>query len=125
MKNKILISARNISGRTGASKIILFQAQFLAENGWTVFLVGNKLPGKIDNPNIKCLKLPKIGFSKFSKRVWFSRFCDFLRSIIKPKFVYGHGDTISQDFLALHNCIFLASEIGESKVLSAKNDVGK
>lgn len=123
---KIAIVARNISGKTGVSNTILKQAVWLAERDWNVTLLGNKIKREpLTHPHIQIKTFPDIKIGSYIKRRLFSW---MVQRYIKNKnfsIVHGHGDSIVQDIVSLHNCVHKTHETIYQKPLSSRSGVGK
>lgn len=55
--------------------------------------------------------IPFLKSTGLLRRKWYNWQIEKLVAKIKPSIIVGHGDILKQDFLTLHNCVFLASEL--------------
>lgn len=112
MKHTILIASQNILGNTGSSRIILANIKYLTDAGHTVWTISEKCDKElVAAAGGKAITVPKIKFSKYSRRLIFSKFVDLAAKVIKPHIVWGQGENLNSDVVSLHNCVHLASEL--------------
>ncbi|MFH1379867.1 MAG: glycosyltransferase family 4 protein [bacterium] len=108
---KIAVIARNISGKTGTSNTILKQAQWLAEKNWDVTLIGSRINKElITHPYIHTKYIPDVRIGSYLKRRVFAAWAGLLTRNHRFSLVHGHGDSLSQDLLSLHNCVHKTHE---------------
>jgi UDP-glucose:(heptosyl)LPS alpha-1,3-glucosyltransferase len=116
MKRTLLIASQNILGNTGSSRIILANIKHLTDAGHTVWTISEKCDKKrVAQAGGKAITVPKIKFSKYSRRVIFSKFVDIAATILKPDIVWGQGENLNSDIISMHNCVHLASELLNGK----------
>jgi len=124
MKRTILIASQNILGNTGSSRIILANIKQLTDAGHTVWTISEKCDKHlVGQAGGKCITVPKIKLSKYSRRVIFSTFVDIAAKLLKPDIVWGQGENLHSDILSLHNCVHLATELLDGENASANGSV--
>lgn len=126
---RIAIVCRQVSGVTGTTTTILEHCRRFKKLGWQVHVYGED----IEADRIKTygaiahsiVRPPKWLLGSFVKRRLFNWL--FERSLRAEKFdlVCGHGDTLAQDILSLHNCVHAAHEAVHGRPLPENSSVGR
>lgn len=117
MSPRIAIACRQVSGVTGTTTTILEHVRRLSALGWEVHLYGEKLDAqRIDSAGGRAHVLRALPWGSYLKRRLFAWL--FERAVAKERFdlLWGHGDTLRQDVLSLHNCVYAACESRGEKV---------
>ncbi|MBI5210674.1 MAG: glycosyltransferase family 4 protein [Elusimicrobia bacterium] len=122
---RIAISSRQVAGVTGTTTTIMEHARRLAERGCEVHVYGEKLDqDRLAAAGAVAHRLVGCPWGSQFKRRLFSWVFD--RAVRRQRFdlVWGHGDTLSQDVLSLHNCVHAAHEAVHGAPLPASSGVG-
>jgi len=123
---KIAIVSRLVTGHTGTTTTILEHTRRLSASGWDVHVFGEKLAsGRIEEAGGAAHVLPRLPIGSYVKRRLFAWFFD--RDIKAQDFdiIRGHGDTLEQDVLCLHNCVHAAHEAVHGRPLPNSAGVGR
>ncbi len=122
----LAIASRQVSGVTGTTTTILEHTRRLRALGWAVHIYGDK----IDRPRIIAAgglphRLPTLPLGGRIKRrlfIWL-----FKRAVSRMQFdlVSGHGDTLDQDVLSLHNCVHAAHEAVHGRPIAKNSSLGR
>lgn len=123
---KLAAASRIADGVTGTTTTILEHTRRLAALGWEVHVYGEA----VDEARVlqaggiprTLLGLPWGGYVK--RRVFSWQFERAVRGM-DYDIVWGHGDTLEQDVLSLHNCVHLAHEKVHGEPLPSGSGVGK
>jgi UDP-glucose:(heptosyl)LPS alpha-1,3-glucosyltransferase len=106
---RIAIVYRCISGLSGVPGIILNHAHYLSDLGHQVTLIGEDLDkARIAQTGAQIILIRRWPLPKLRRLQWFTRQAD--KQIRNFDFVVGHGHTMRQHVIHLHNCIRLAHE---------------
>ncbi len=122
----IAIASRQVSGVTGTTTTIIEHTRRLARLGWKVHVYGERLDReRISKAGGFPHRLPGLPIGGGLKRklfVWL-----FRRAVEKGGFdlVSGHGDTLDQDVLSLHNCVHAAHEAVHGTELPKSSSLGR
>ena len=111
VRRRLAIASRIVDGVTGTTTTILEHTRRLAALGWEVVVFGEAVDEKrIGQAGGVARRLVGFPWGSYVKRRLFS--WQFNRAIRGEKFdiLWGHGDTLDQDVLSLHNCVHLAHE---------------
>jgi len=125
-KKKMAIVSRLVSGVTGTTTTILEHNRRFVEEGWEVHVYGEKVAGgKIAAAGGEPHVMPRFPIGSFFKRRLFAWM--FEREVRSEGFdlIRGHGDTLMQDVLCLHNCVHAAHEAVHGKRLGRTSGVGR
>ncbi|HAH08190.1 MAG TPA: hypothetical protein DCM05_16970 [Elusimicrobia bacterium] len=122
---KLAIAARTLAGLTGTETTVFEHARRFAALGWEVHLFAERLDAERARA---CGAVPR----KLLRWRWGSRLKRrlfawlFERAVSGERFdlVCGHGDTLSQDVLSLHNCVHAAHEAVHGTPLPASSGPG-
>lgn len=123
---RLAIASRLVSGVTGTTTTIIEHTRRLAELDWDVHVFGEKIDRqrieKAGGTAHRFLALPFGGGIKRRLFVW-----QFQRAVRKGGFdlVSGHGDSLDQDVLSLHNCVHAAHEAVHGKPIPSGSSLGK
>lgn len=123
---KIAIASRQVSGVTGTTTTILEHARRLAARGAEVHVYGDDLDaGRIRSSGARPQRILNWFFGSYFKRRFFNWRLE--RALAGRGFdlVWGHGDSLSQDVLSLHNCVHAAYEAVHGKALPKDSSVGR
>ena len=123
---RLAIACRDVRGVTGTTTTILEHSRRLAALGWDVHVFGERLdPARIRDAGAAPHRLPAWPFASAFKRRLFSWLFD--RKLKRERFdlVWGHGDTLTQDVLSLHNCVHAAHQCVHGAPLPANSGVGR
>lgn len=129
MTPKIAIVCRQVSGVTGTTTTILEHCRRFQKLGWQVHVYGEDLEadrvktyGAAAHP---IFRPPQWLLGSYAKRRLFNWL--FERSLRAKKYdlVCGHGDTLAQDVLSLHNCVHAAYEAVYASALPESSSVGR
>lgn len=123
---RLAVASRIVDGVTGTTTTILEHTRRLAALGWEVHVFGETLDEKrIVQAGGVARRLAGIPWGSYVKRRLFS--WQFSRAIRGETFdiLWGHGDTLEQDVLSLHNCVHLAHEQIHGEPLPSGSGVGK
>ncbi|MBD3272058.1 MAG: glycosyltransferase [Elusimicrobia bacterium] len=124
--NTIALIARNIKGKTGASQYIMQLARFLGEKGHTVTLIASKFSLEpVNLPHIQHKKILDIRLGSYCKRRYFAFRADFYSKRNHFDIIHGHGDSLNQDILSLHNLVHKTHEIMHGTSLPHSSGVGR
>ncbi|MBI4679528.1 MAG: glycosyltransferase family 4 protein [Elusimicrobia bacterium] len=122
---RIAVASRQVAGVTGATTTILEHARRLKDKGVEVHVYGEKLDqDRLAASGAVCHRLPGWPWGSRFKRRLFAWV--FERALRRQCFdlVWGHGDTLTQDVLSLHNCVHAAHEAVHGAPLPARSGVG-
>lgn len=111
MKRRVAIAARTLAGLTGTETTVFEHARRFTALGWEVHLFAERL----DSERARACgalphKLPRWPWGSRLKRRLFAWLFERAASDERFDLVCGHGDTLSQDVLSLHNCVHAAHE---------------
>ncbi|MFA5139458.1 MAG: glycosyltransferase family 4 protein [Elusimicrobiota bacterium] len=123
---KLAIACRDVRGVTGTTTTILEHSRRLAALGWEVHVFGERLDSaRIRDAGAHPRRVPAWPFGSAFKRRLFSWL--FERRLKRERFdlVWGHGDTLTQDVLSLHNCVHAAHQCAHDGPLPASSGVGR
>jgi UDP-glucose:(heptosyl)LPS alpha-1,3-glucosyltransferase len=121
----VSLVARNATGATGASRILLAHARQLVDAGYPVRIVAQTVDAKeIAATRAVLRKVPVLPFGNWWKRRAFAALAGALAGA-GGSFVWGQGDDLQPDLLSLHNCVHLAHEHLHGRPLPADNAVGR
>lgn len=108
---RIAIACRRVDGVTGTTTTILEHSRRLAALGWEVHVYGERLDrGRLAAVGARAHALPRWLWGSRLKRRIFAGLFDLSLKGERFDLVWGHGDTLSQDVLSLHNCVHAAYE---------------
>ncbi|MBI4387331.1 MAG: glycosyltransferase family 4 protein [Elusimicrobia bacterium] len=125
-RRRLAIAARWIEGSSGAETLILEHARRFATLGWEVHLYGERLDeARIRQAGALSHRLRTIPWGSYLKRRIFAwRFERAARKLPSP-WIIGHGDTLRQDMLFLHNCVHGAHEAVHGAPLPGGSGAGR
>lgn len=123
---RVAVVCRQVRGNTGTETTVFEHARRLAALGWEVHVYGEKL----DAPRIRaCGALPHrvLGWpwGSYLKRRLFASLSQARLARRGFDLVWGHGDSLRQDVLSLHNCVHAAHEAVHGKPLPPSSGVGR
>src|SRR4051794_7329339 len=106
---RLAIVCRDLAGVGGATRMIVEQARALASRGWSV----DALCWRADRPRLeeagaRVRRVPAWPWGSWAKRRTFAAVAG--RMSRGYDVVHGHGDSLAQDVLSLHNCVHAAHE---------------
>lgn len=123
---KVAIAARTVTNTTGASRMILQHAQQLVQHGMDVTIFGIQLHREaIRATGATPHHIVELPFGSYAKRRFFAEAVNFFTRRGNFDLVWGHGDTLSQNILSLHNCVHTAAEYIHNKPLKPSSGVGR
>ncbi len=123
---RIAIACRQVAGVTGTTTGIIEHARRLAGLGWRIDVFGEKLDeARLASAGAWARRLRNIPWGAALKRRVFS--WRFDRALAREGYdlVWGHGDTLTQDVLSLHNCVHEAHERVHGLPLPRASSVGR
>ena len=123
---KIAIACRWVKGVTGTTTGILEHTRRFSALGWEVHIYGERLDaGRIAQAGGHAHFISSWPVGSYWKRRMFSWL--FTREIKADRFdiIHGHGDTLRQDILSLHNCVHAAHEAIWAQPLPWASGVGR
>lgn len=123
---KAAIACREAAGVTGTTTTILEHCRRLASLGWEVHVFAEKADaGRVARAGGQTHVLPRWPLGSALKRRLFA--WRFERELKGESFdlLWGHGDTLRQDVLSLHNCVHAASEAVCGRPLPRGSGVGR
>lgn len=124
---KFAVASRQVSGVTGTTTTILEHARRLVSRGWEVHVYGDDLDvRRLRGCGASAHRIWRLPSSGFLKRRYFN--WRFERRAATGNFdlVSGHGDTLRQDVLSLHNCVHAAYEaVHGEPLVEAGSGVGR
>lgn len=123
---KAAIACREVAGVTGTTTTILEHCRRLAGMGWEVHVFAEKADaGRLAAAGAQTHILPRWPLGSYLKRRLFA--WRFERELRGESFdlLWGHGDTLRQDVLSLHNCVHAASEAVHGRPLPRSSGVGR
>lgn len=108
---RIAIACRQVAGVTGTTTGILEHCRRLSALGWAVDVYGERL----DEERVRAAgaaprRLWRLPWGGYAKRALFSWLFDRAAARGGYDLLWGHGDTLRQDVLSLHNCVHAAHE---------------
>ncbi|MBI5623862.1 MAG: glycosyltransferase family 4 protein [Elusimicrobia bacterium] len=122
---RIAIASRQVSGVTGTTTTILEHARRMVSKGVEVHVYGEKLDSdRLAAAGASGHRLPGWPWGSRFKRKLFSWVFDRVLGRERFDLVWGHGDTLNQDVLSLHNCVHAAHEAVYGSPLGASSGVG-
>lgn len=131
MRRSLCIVSRYISGVTGTTTTIIEHAARFRALDWKVRVYGEKVDEerlRRIGAETRVLRRWPLG-SILKRRLFAWRFerelARLRRAGTKFDLVCGHGDTLVQDVLSLHNCVHAAHEAVHGQPLPARSGVGR
>ncbi|MBI5882927.1 MAG: glycosyltransferase family 4 protein [Elusimicrobia bacterium] len=122
---RIAIASRQVAGVTGTTTTILEHSRRLRDRGVEVHVYGEKLDaGRLAACGAVPHRLPGWPWGSRFKRGLFSWIFDRAMKWERFDLVWGHGDTLNQDVLSLHNCVHAAHEAVRGTPLPSRSGVG-
>ncbi len=126
VRRRLAVASRIVDGVTGTTTTILEHTRRLAALGWEVHVFGEAVDEKrIVQAGGVARRVVGFPWGSYVKRRLFS--WQFSRAMRGQSYdiVWGHGDTLEQDVLSLHNCVHLAHEEIRGEPLPEGSGVGK
>lgn len=123
---RIALACRRVRGTTGATAIVLETARRLAARGDEPHVYADELDGAAARAaGAVCHRVFNWPWGPDLRRRTFDRL--FARAAARGGFslVVGHGDTLRQDVLHLHNCVHAAHEAVRGTPLPETSSVGR
>ncbi|MFA6316046.1 MAG: glycosyltransferase family 4 protein [Elusimicrobiota bacterium] len=122
---RIAIASRQVSGVTGTTTTILEHCRRLKGKGVETHVFGEKLDaGRIAASGGVPRRLPGWPWGSRLKRRLFAWVFERAAKAERFDLVWGHGDTLNQDVLSLHNCVHAAAEAVTGTPLPSSSGVG-
>lgn len=125
---KIGIKVRNIAGQTGVANIVFSNARYLSQQGHEVTVLVEKKDDRskelIDH-GCTVKTMPSQPFGGYLRRRLFDTWADLQRRFSSFDVVWGHGDSLKQDILSIHNCVHKAHELIYGEPISDKSSTAK
>lgn len=125
---KVLIAMLQLhKNANGTTRNMREQIHYFRSRGYEVHIAVLTLKEDLfDSKDVVIHKmLPWFKSTGFMRRKWFDWQVQRLRKSLRPDLTVGHGDIGQQDVLALHNSVFLASELIHNKPLDEKHEMAR
>ena len=128
MTKKILIAQKDLNAiRSGVPRLVLSEIRYFKEGGHQIFLAAERIDTQAiieaGGTPYKTFRWPISGL--FRRKFYMERIAKAVKKL-KPDFVIGHGDIVTQDICFIHNCVHLAYElINKGKKIPADHEMAK
>ncbi len=118
----VQISARKLQGLSGSVKIIEQHIKYLIQKGYLVQIVADSCEKELAHmAGVKWNKTIKWPQNTFFQRKFYNAQSQRYSRKYNPDLIIGHGDTLNQDILFMHNCVHHAAEAQDPSALHPRN----
>lgn len=116
-ERRVAVIARRITGLSGVTILIREHASRAAAAGWDTHVFGERVDAKPLRAAGATTHEVKPGFLRRRTPEWFASVAPFPGQFA---IVHGHGDSLQQDVMSLHNCIHAVHEAVHGTALDPK-----
>ena len=118
------IAIRQVEKSTGASRVAMNQAEFLAGRGYRVVILAERgRPALAERLGAELVRLWRWPLKGPFRRFWFNRRVQGWCRRQRPALLVSHGDVETPDTVYMHNCVHLASRLIHGRDLPAGHEV--
>ena len=123
---RVAIANRMVAGVTGATTLILEHARRMASIGWDVDVYAESIDAaRVRSCEATPRRLLAWPWGSYLKRRMFAWQAGRRLRAGHFDLIFGHGDTLDQDILYLHNCVHAAHEAVRGGPLPPDSGVGR
>ncbi len=124
---KVLIAMLQLHKSSGSARTAYENIRYFKSKGFEVHVAAMTMDKELltSMGAIPHKMLPFIKSTGFARRRWYDWQVQRLRKKLQPEITVGHGDISDQDFLTLHNCVFLAHELIHNKLLPRDHEMAQ